>query len=199
VRLEMTPEWRERIEAAQEIRSYTIGDASYDRIPYGGERGGPFPEPCHDCGVLIGQYHVELICDMEECPRCHGQVIGCDCPYAGDDVGEAAAALEKQRWAEAQPAIAWQDLVGRIAGDIEGFSVFLETRNRRLVPPKQAKGEDVIALAVTWVAEDCPPPKTEEHAHRLLTRLAHRSDLDAFMQLSRDPGSFVGYYIRITG
>ncbi len=34
---------------------------------------------CHDCGVSLGSYHHQY-CDMEECPRCHGQlfpVIAC--------------------------------------------------------------------------------------------------------------------------
>jgi hypothetical protein len=34
--------------------------------------------PCHDCLVLKGQYHTEG-CDVEECPRCHGQLLGCGC------------------------------------------------------------------------------------------------------------------------
>ena len=83
--VEMAAEWPPRIEAAQEIHAYVIGGVTYQRIRYGDEEGGPFPEPCHDCAVLRGQYHVEVICDMEECPRCHGQVIACDCPYDGDE------------------------------------------------------------------------------------------------------------------
>ena len=33
---------------------------------------------CHDCGALPGHYH-HYGCDWEECPRCHEQLIGCDC------------------------------------------------------------------------------------------------------------------------
>lgn len=33
---------------------------------------------CHDCNVVYGQYH-HLGCDMERCPICGSQLIGCEC------------------------------------------------------------------------------------------------------------------------
>jgi hypothetical protein len=36
------------------------------------------PPRCHDCRALPGHVH-HLNCDWEECPRCHEQLIGCDC------------------------------------------------------------------------------------------------------------------------
>lgn len=33
---------------------------------------------CHDCGVKEGQLH-KLGCDMEQCPKCDGQLISCGC------------------------------------------------------------------------------------------------------------------------
>jgi hypothetical protein len=42
------------------------------RIPYEGT------QPCHDCAVPPGTLH-HPGCDAEECPRCRGQAIGCDC------------------------------------------------------------------------------------------------------------------------
>jgi hypothetical protein len=69
-------------------------DGPFDPIPYGGEKQhlkeAPSPgqhhhgvligDPprCHDCDALPGHYH-HVGCDWEECPRCHGQYIGCDC------------------------------------------------------------------------------------------------------------------------
>lgn len=81
----MAADWPARIEAAQSVMTYSIGRQVYPRVAYGAEFDEWPPEPCHDCGVLKGQYHVPLICDVEECPRCGFQVIGCTCPYAGDE------------------------------------------------------------------------------------------------------------------
>ncbi len=33
---------------------------------------------CGDCGAQPGNYH-HVYCDIEECPRCHGQLFSCDC------------------------------------------------------------------------------------------------------------------------
>lgn len=83
----MAAEWPARIEAAQLIHHYRIGGASYPRIRYGQEASDPWPDaPCHDCGVLKGQFHVEPVCDAEECPRCQGQVTACSCPYEEDNL-----------------------------------------------------------------------------------------------------------------
>jgi len=35
-------------------------------------------KPCHDCGVVYGECH-HPGCDVEECPWCGKQSIGCDC------------------------------------------------------------------------------------------------------------------------
>jgi len=55
----------------------------FDRIKNGeGTRGSHGPERCHDCGAKDGHFH-HPGCDWEECPRCHGQLIGCDCNESG--------------------------------------------------------------------------------------------------------------------
>jgi hypothetical protein len=35
---------------------------------------------CHDCGIVNHGGHVHHFgCDIERCPRCHGQLIACNC------------------------------------------------------------------------------------------------------------------------
>lgn len=59
-------------------------------IPYYGEdnMGAIPPIPvkkriCHDCGAKYGELHQEG-CDMERCPTCGEQLIGCDCPITSN-------------------------------------------------------------------------------------------------------------------
>jgi len=63
-------------------------DGDFDPVLYGTEIGVE-PEPpdhrCHDCGALPGHYH-HAGCDWEQCPRCHEQLISCDCvPEESDE------------------------------------------------------------------------------------------------------------------
>ena len=85
----MIASWPARIEAAQALTHYEINGESHPRVKYGEEDDdwGADRQPCHDCRVLTGQYHVGPACDVERCPVCGGQVIGCDCSYAGDEDG----------------------------------------------------------------------------------------------------------------
>lgn len=55
----------------------------YQRITYSNETrcGDDFKDTrvfCHDCNVTPGQFH-HPGCDMEECPKCHGQAVSCGC------------------------------------------------------------------------------------------------------------------------
>lgn len=85
--IKMHPEWPAKIEDAQNQPTYTINGSEYQRIRYGNESDdwGADKFPCHDCGVIKGQYHVPYLCDVERCPVCDEQVIGCDCDYEGDE------------------------------------------------------------------------------------------------------------------
>ncbi len=42
------------------------------------ENNGDHSSRCHDCNVASGGYH-HPGCDAEECPRCNGQLISCNC------------------------------------------------------------------------------------------------------------------------
>lgn len=72
--------WPEQLKAAQEVTTYQISGKTYARLAYGeeGEDWGADSRPCHDCAAIKGQFHVPG-CDVERCPRCHGQSISCDC------------------------------------------------------------------------------------------------------------------------
>jgi hypothetical protein len=43
-----------------------------------------FSRSCHDCFVVRGELHLDG-CDMEVCPRCKGQYLGCACKLGDDD------------------------------------------------------------------------------------------------------------------
>lgn len=61
-------------------RIFKIGKKVYEQIKYGDEQWyeDEGSETCGDCGVRKGGYH-HPACDLEECPKCHEQFIGCDC------------------------------------------------------------------------------------------------------------------------
>jgi hypothetical protein len=52
----------------------------FERIPFGQDYAGEESdaESCRDCAAARGQLHVPICC-LEQCPRCGGQVLGCDC------------------------------------------------------------------------------------------------------------------------
>lgn len=80
--VEVHKEHPKDILTAQRIIGFSDGKTEYRRIRYGEEVEmftGDFAKegrPCPDCAVVPGQYHADG-CDLEECPKCHGQALGC--------------------------------------------------------------------------------------------------------------------------
>jgi hypothetical protein len=64
------------------VPTITIDGVPYDRVRYvdtdrlDGDTGDP--KPCPDCWAPDGTLH-HPGCDVEECPACGGQGIGCGC------------------------------------------------------------------------------------------------------------------------
>lgn len=84
--VKMHKSWEEEIIEAQQIKAIMINGKEYRRINYGNEEEdwGADDHACDDCAVIKGQFHVPG-CDIERCPACGGQAIGCDCEYEGDE------------------------------------------------------------------------------------------------------------------
>jgi hypothetical protein len=76
----MHPDMPERIRQAQEHTAWRIDGTEYARVRYGDEKldWNADSRHCPDCAVFKGEFHVES-CDIEECPRCGIEMIGCGC------------------------------------------------------------------------------------------------------------------------
>jgi hypothetical protein len=70
---------------ANTVVEFAPGDTS-PSIPYT-QAGAAPTHRCHDCNVQIGGFH-HPGCDMEECPRCYGQLISCGCIPDPEDEDE---------------------------------------------------------------------------------------------------------------
>ena len=85
--MQTSPEGMAELAAAQQRTLYPIGGRLLPRIRYGDEALDWHADnlQCHDCAAVKGQLHTPG-CDVEECPNCHTQVLGCDC-----DVGDSCS------------------------------------------------------------------------------------------------------------
>lgn len=68
-----------KISSCDENVKVDFGTSVMDPIKYGDETRAKFEnERCHDCKVTKGGIH-HPGCDVEECPKCHKQLISCGC------------------------------------------------------------------------------------------------------------------------
>jgi hypothetical protein len=61
--------------------AYAIAGRTFQRIAFVPSRGG-LDAQCHDCLTPVGGLH-HPGCDVERCPKCGGQAIGCGCQEPG--------------------------------------------------------------------------------------------------------------------
>jgi hypothetical protein len=110
--------------------------------------------------------------------------------------------IGRKIWQERQalPRIDWEELVGRIRNDIEGYTVYLETRDARLIPllSEDANAKiDALSLVIAWIQAGVQPWEMEQPAQQLKERLSAHHGIDAIVLVSRQIQPFAGYYVRV--
>ena len=78
--------WPERFAESQQETTLDIRGEPFARVRYGDESEdwGADRGPCRDCGADKGEFHA-FECDIERCPQCEGQRLGCDCSIFDED------------------------------------------------------------------------------------------------------------------
>ena len=66
---------REMLEAAGCLPRTPIVLCGFEEVP----QATPEGDRCRDCGATYGHPH-HTFCCVEDCPRCHAQLLSCNCP-----------------------------------------------------------------------------------------------------------------------
>lgn len=90
----MRRDYAESLAATQLCTHYRGHRKRFLRIRLGSEVGMKFRTKglamCPCCNTVVGQLH-DPLCEYEECPRCHSQVMSCDCEFFTEDAVPAAS------------------------------------------------------------------------------------------------------------
>jgi hypothetical protein len=164
--------WAARIAAAQRKATCWKNGREFDRIRYGCEEDdwGATSHPCGDCGVQKGEYHVPG-CDVERCPSCGGQAIGCECSSSKlPKKPPKPFSKREQGIVEARKLFQWRHVGFTESGD----SVFEVSNNSAMVLPYlsigvQGKGGSKL-IGGAWLDVSCIGPgqtgKVEHHCYK---------------------------------
>jgi hypothetical protein len=83
---------------------------------------------CHDCGVREGQLHLDG-CDVEECPRCGGQLISCECSES------------QLRGFKRRPFILWPNLCARCGAKWPAMFLVPDKHWEKYIDPSHRRDE----------------------------------------------------------
>jgi hypothetical protein len=85
---QMRRDYAEDLQAAQDETHLVCDGEVYPKVAYGDETfRRPIEadhKPCRHCGTIKGKSHSHA-CDYEQCPKCHHQLMSCDCEFVGHE------------------------------------------------------------------------------------------------------------------
>ncbi len=129
----MNEGWPERIQDAQRVTECWRDGKQMARVPYGEETEdwGADEHPCGDCGALKNEFHVPG-CDVERCPSCGGQMIGCECSSSKKPKKPAKPFSKRELCViEARKLFQWK----HIGFSENGDSIFEVSNNSQMILP----------------------------------------------------------------